>query len=108
MSKIKIKQSAEQRKWIAEFKSANPIVETTCGSGTGIYKWVRYLDGIDMRYGHDTRKGAEVARGAAAMEAWAMHALKNSFIGCPRCHKPGRRYEIDQTGECAECLKRFV
>jgi len=95
-----------EAKFLREFKSAHPVYETG-GSGTGTWKWVRYLDGIDMRYGHDTKAGAERARGKAAREAWAMHSFENEMIECPRCKKQARRKEIDITGECNACLMRF-
>jgi hypothetical protein len=68
------KTTKEERKFIAEFKREHPICETS-GSGTGTWKWVTYLDGIDMRYGHRTKAEAERARGKAARKAWLIHCF---------------------------------
>ena len=70
----------EQR--IKEYKENHPIRETS-GSGTGTWKWVRYLDGIDMRYGHETKAGAERARGKAARLQAANDEYNETH--CPLC-----------------------
>lgn len=98
-----MKTTKEEAKFVTEFKSAHPIRETS-GSGTGTFKWVRYLDGIDMRFGHTTKAGAERARGKAAREAWAMHVYNNELVACPRCGKQERRGVMEISGECNACM----
>jgi hypothetical protein len=100
-----MKTTKEETKFVSEFKTAHPICETR-GRGTGTFKWVRYLDGIDMRFGHATKAGAERARGRAAREAWAMHSHDNEMVPCPRCGKQERRATMEISGECNDCMMR--
>jgi len=92
-----------QKEFISNFKNQNPIRETS-GSGTGTYKWKRYLDGIDLRYGHNSRKSAEMSRARAAGEAWATYAHQNESVPCPKCGKLEKRQTMEITGECNDCM----
>lgn len=59
----------EKDKYIEEYKKSNHIFDCL-GCGAGRWKW-RMVDGcIDLRYGHNTKKSAEMARAESAKLAW--------------------------------------
>lgn len=94
-----------EKEFTVAFKEKNPIVETS-GSGTGTYKWQRYLDGIDMRFGYLTRKSAEIARAKSAKEAYLSYQYTEAEISCPKCGKKTTQDIIDRMGKCWDCEKK--
>ncbi len=94
-----------KKEYVADYKNMNPIVETS-GTGTGTYKWHKYLDGIDLRYGFDTRKAAEMARAEAAKEAYQMYEYKQTKVSCPSCGKETTQEILDNMAKCWDCEKK--
>ena len=105
------RQTVSVKTWsrfFAEFKSKNPIRETS-GSGTGTYKWRRYLDGIDMRFGHPTLAGAQRALAKRARLEYAIHLSEEQPVICPRCKKSTTAKWVssyDAPGMCKECCEK--
>lgn len=93
-----------EKQFIAEFKEQNAIVETS-GSGTGTFKWRKYLDGIDMRYGHNTRRSAEMDRSREAKESYQYYAEKETKATC-KCGQETTQEQMGAVGECWECWKK--
>lgn len=88
-----------ESKYIREFKAKNPICLTSAG-----FSWRRVYDCIDLRYGHATRRGAELERAKMARESWAMYVHNQRTVDCPSCGGKSTGEYIDQAGMCAECL----
>lgn len=98
-----MKNMTEKEQYIADFKANNPIRDCLgCGPR---FKWVRYLDGIDLRYGHNSRKSAEMARAKSARESWAMYELGQQSEIC-HCGGISNHQTIDALGECITCSER--
>lgn len=93
--------SPEQSKYIKNFKQNNPIYDCL-GSTGGRWKWRRYLDGIDLRYGHATKKSAEMDRAKVARGAWELELYYSELIPCPICKKPIQRRIVEAIGGCVE------
>ena len=87
--------NAETRKAeIKKYLAAHSICQST---NTSKYGYVRYLDGIDMRYMiHATHRAAAIARGKDARELIAYDEFNRTY--CIVCNE-----EIDKC-KC-ECLK---
>lgn len=93
-----------KKEFIAKFKSNQPI-QDCLGSTGGRFKWLRVMDCIDLRYGHDTRQSAVYHRHKAALEAWSMDQFDRELVPC-HCGKMAQRREIDALGECNECSEK--
>jgi len=90
-----------EKDFIADFKAKNPILETS-GSGTGTYKYQKYLGGIDLRYGFTTRKAAEMDRAKMAKEAYYYYADGERIVECPNCGKEVKNNQTHE-GRCVHC-----
>lgn len=91
------------QKFVEEFKKNNPIVE--CSGHGPAWKWRRYLDGIDLRYGCRTKKAAEMERAKAAKEAAIIADDYETPIPCPKCGKQTKRDIINYVGTCLDCAE---
>jgi hypothetical protein len=87
---------------IRQFKNDNPIHDCLGCTG-GRWKWQRYLDGIDLRYGYNSKRMAELARVDAAKKHAAEIIYNDEPVACG-CGKMMPRYEYDAIGMCANCL----
>ena len=98
-----MKTMKEEATFVTEFKTAHPIRETS-GTGTGTFKWIRYSDGLDLRFGNATQAAARRERARAARENWVLHCYNNEMVPCPICGKHERRITMEIGGVCDNCM----
>lgn len=94
------------KNYFEEFKNDYPIRDCL-GSTGGRWKWRRYLDGIDLRYGHPTKRSAQVDRAKCAREEYAVYLRQEEKIPCSICGEMYPRadlYPFD--GHCWPCEKK--
>jgi hypothetical protein len=90
-----------RKQFVAEFKEKNPIVETS-GTGSGTYKYQRYLTGIDLRYGFTSRKAAEMDRAKTANAAYYYYADGERIVVCASCKSSILNRQTHE-GRCINC-----
>lgn len=91
-----------QKEYIKDFKDTHPISEWP-GDLNGLWKWARVQDCIDLRYGYDSRKAAEMDRAECAKAACGAYLRENEVISCSRCGGETTTEWIEKTGQCLSC-----